>query len=367
VVHEDDPLSDLLSRAKLSSELVCRTAGQGAWALDVPARPILVLHHVTEGSCVLRAGRETVSLYQGDVALVRPNVGHRIDHGDEKAKPVLLERWLEVSRQEDGERVLGRGAITTRALCGVYRFEHDALATLLQALPTVIHAGARAVEARPSFADVLARLRSEVREMRLGAALACRRWLELVLVELVRLLADRNPAKLVALGATQDAVVARAIAELVQDPAREWDVETLARTVGVSRATLARRFIEATGAPPMAYRAMLRTEHARRLLRDTMLSNQQIAEAVGFATVQAFQRAFRRDTGSTPATVRAHLCAARGEPASGGHTSRRPRRGAVAAAPTRAKTSRRAPPPASKGGRGRVLTHRRRATFGRGS
>ncbi|WP_437915751.1 AraC family transcriptional regulator [Sorangium sp. So ce302] len=307
-MYQDDPLSNRFFLAKLSSEVVCQTAGRGAWALDLPARPILVLHHVTEGSCVLRAGRQTVSLYQGDVALVRPNVGHRLDHGDARAKPVLLDRWLEVSREEDGERVLGRGATTARALCGVFRFEHDALAPLLQALPTVIHAGARAIEARPSFADALARLRSELHETRL----ARRRWLELVLVELVRLLADREPAKLAALGATQDPVVARAIAELVHDPARAWDVDTLARTVGVSRATLARRFLEATGAPPMAYRATLRTEHARRLLRETTLSNQQIAHAVGFATVQAFQRAFRRATGATPSAVRAQLRAAHG-------------------------------------------------------
>ncbi|XXY49911.1 AraC family transcriptional regulator [Sorangium sp. So ce269] len=311
-MYQDDPLSSRFFMAKLSSELVCRTALRGAWALELPARPILVLHHVTEGSCVLRAGREAVSLYQGDVVLVRPNVGHRVDHGDARAKPALLDRWLEVSREEDGERVLGRGATTARALCGVFRFEHDTLAPLLQVLPTVIHAGARAIEARPSFADALARLRSEVHETRLGAGLARRRWLELILIELVRLLADREPAKLAALGAAQDPVVARAIAELAHDPARAWDVDTLARTVGVSRATLARRFLEATGAPPMAYRATLRTEHARRLLRETTLSNQQIAHAVGFATVQAFQRAFRRETGATPSAVRAQLRAAHG-------------------------------------------------------
>ena len=306
-MHQDDALSNRLFQAKLSSELVCRTSARGAWALDIPARPILVLHHVTEGSCVLRTGRESVSLYQGDVALVRPNVGHRVDHGDAKVKPVLLDRWLEVARKEDGERVLGRGATTVRALCGVFRFEHDALAPLLQALPTVIHARARDIDARPSFAEALTRLRSELTETRLGAGLARRRWLELVLVELVRLLADREPAKLAPLGTTQDAVVARAIAELTHHPVRAWDVDTLARTVGVSRATLARRFIESTGVPPMAYRATLRTEHARRLLRETMLSNEEIAQAVGFATVQAFQRAFRRETGTTPSVVRAQM------------------------------------------------------------
>jgi transcriptional regulator GlxA family with amidase domain len=141
----------------------------------------------------------------------------------------------------------------------------------------------------------------------LGAALARRRWLELALVELVRLLGEREPAKLAALGATADPVVARAIAELTHDPTGASDVDSLARSVGVSRATLARRFLEATGVPPMAYRARLRTEHARRLLRETTLSNQEIARAVGFATVQAFQRAFRRETGATPSAVRAEL------------------------------------------------------------
>ncbi|NUP08088.1 MAG: AraC family transcriptional regulator [Polyangiaceae bacterium] len=299
-----DPLSSCILRSRLQSELVCNAVGRGAWALDLPSRPNLVLHHVIEGACVLRAGRETLQLYQGDVALVRPNIAHRLDQGDASVRPTQLERWIATSEIENGERSLGRGRVTTRALCGVFKFEHDELAPLLQALPPLIHAGARTIEARPSFADVLARLRGELGESRLGAELATRRWLELVLIELVRVLAERDPSKLAALGNTSDSIVARAVAELRNDLRREWDVDSLARAVGVSRATLARRFIEATGAPPMAYRATLRVEQARRLLHDTELTNQQIASAVGFATVQAFQRAFRRHTGNTPAAVR---------------------------------------------------------------
>ncbi|WP_437544184.1 hypothetical protein WME97_35115 [Sorangium sp. So ce367] len=42
--------------------------------------------------------------------------------------------------------------------------------------------------------------------------------------------------------------------------------------MGVSRATLARRFLEATGAPPMAYRATLRTEHGLNHRAGTSIS-----------------------------------------------------------------------------------------------
>ena len=44
-----------------------------------------------------------------------------------------------------------------------------------------------------------------------------------------------------------DPVVARAIRYLRHAPAHPWTVATLARAAGVSRATLARRFIGAAG------------------------------------------------------------------------------------------------------------------------
>jgi AraC-like DNA-binding protein len=303
-VIDDDVLTHMLERASLRSELVCRTVARGRWALALPARPMLVLHHVLDGTCVLRVAGITHRLLPGDTALVGPRIEHRLDGGDASVRATTLDVWLPKSHVEDGERVLGSGRDEARSLCGVFYFQHEALASLVRALPAVLLARGREIEARPSFATTLARLREESARPRLGSALVQRRLLEMVLVELVRQLHDSSPARLVALESADDDVVARAIARMSEALDVEWDVADLAKAVGVSRATLARRFVQVTGLPPIQFHARMRAEEAERMIRETELPTAQIAESLGWSSVHAFQRAFHRLRKRTPASVR---------------------------------------------------------------
>ncbi|MFJ9822859.1 helix-turn-helix domain-containing protein [Streptomyces sp. NPDC101160] len=66
----------------------------------------------------------------------------------------------------------------------------------------------------------------------------------------------------------RDPEIAAAISLLDEDPARPWTVEELAHRVGVSRATLSRRFTDLVGESPLAYLTRWRLELAGRRLRD---------------------------------------------------------------------------------------------------
>ena len=101
-----------------------------------------------------------------------------------------------------------------------------------------------------------------------------------------------------------DAHVGRALAFLHADPAGAWTVEELAQKSGISRAALAKRFVELVGASPMQYLAGWRMHLARRLLRETNISVAELAARVGYKSEAAFSRAFRRSVGVPPATWR---------------------------------------------------------------
>jgi len=91
------------------------------------------------------------------------------------------------------------------------------------------------------------------------------------------------------------------------DPARAWDIEDLARGVGVTPVTLQRGFRDCIGATVAGYAQALRLDEARLCLtngRETRpLST--IAHATGFASVTAFARAYQRAFGETPTRTRA--------------------------------------------------------------
>jgi len=101
-----------------------------------------------------------------------------------------------------------------------------------------------------------------------------------------------------------DAQVGPALTLLHARPDRPWTVEALAKEVGVSRAALAKRFVELVGESPIQYLAGWRMHLAQNLLQDSTLGVGEIAGRVGYDSDAAFNRAFRRLVGSPPATWR---------------------------------------------------------------
>jgi transcriptional regulator GlxA family with amidase domain len=104
-----------------------------------------------------------------------------------------------------------------------------------------------------------------------------------------------------------DGVVARATQLLRADLKRRWTVRELARAVGVSRAVLARRFVQALGEPPQRWLARERLERAATLLVASDDALAGVAAAVGYDSEFAFNRAFRRQFGVAPGAYRRHL------------------------------------------------------------
>jgi AraC-like DNA-binding protein len=94
------------------------------------------------------------------------------------------------------------------------------------------------------------------------------------------------------------------LAVLHERPAEPWTLAALASEVSVSRATLARRFTELVGQPPLAYLTGWRMDLAARRLKDTGDPIDAIARSVGYRSEYAFSRAFRRHRGQPPGRFR---------------------------------------------------------------
>jgi AraC family transcriptional activator of mtrCDE len=92
----------------------------------------------------------------------------------------------------------------------------------------------------------------------------------------------------------------RAVAAMVNDPARSWTLDELAECANASRASLVRMFRGIVQQSPVAFLAELRLELARRKLSATALPVAAIAGEVGYKSESAFSRAFHRRFGVRP-------------------------------------------------------------------
>ena len=89
--------------------------------------------------------------------------------------------------------------------------------------------------------------------------------------------------------------------------ADDLTVTTMARRAGMSPRSFARAFRAETGTTPAAYVEALRVEAARRLLETTDMTVAAVAAQVGLRRPETLYRAFRRRMGTTPDRYRQHF------------------------------------------------------------
>lgn len=286
---------------------------RGAFALRTVMRPPFGLRIASETplSLIALVSGETwlipddgspLRLRPGDVALTRGPEHYTVaDRADGVADVIVhpgqrcagLDGAPMHERMALGPRTWGNDpAGGTVFLVGAWEAGSEVSARLLRALPPVL------VLSRPGDpCPLVPILCAEVAKDEPGQAAVLDRLLDLLLVAVLKDWFAREGAGPLP---TTDPVVARALALVQRDVARPWSLALIAREVGASRATLARRFHDAVGEPPMAYVRNARLARAADLLCDPAETIATVAAKVGYASPFAFSVAFKRARGVSP-------------------------------------------------------------------
>jgi AraC-like DNA-binding protein len=291
-----DALTAVLAVAGVRGTVAATLDAAEPWGLTLDAVPGAAFHAVTDGLawlCV--AGRADTRLMPGDVVLLPTGIAHILASapgaGTMPFDHAAAERALAA-----GESLrLGTGPGQTRVLCASYRQDPAVTVPLLTLLPDVLHIPAR--QAGPALDATLRLLTSEISQPQPGAAAVLDRIVDILLVQLLRAWLATGPAQARTpswLSALTDPVAGPALAVLHTQPGRDWTIPSLAAAIGVSRATLARRFPAQVGCTPAAYLTRWRMDLAAVRLRDTDDTVGAVARSLGYTSEYAFNRAFTR-------------------------------------------------------------------------
>lgn len=311
--RQADVLASVLSTLRLSEARYCASDLSAPWAIHFAARNNPIFHVVDRGSAWLtihepagpgEPGEVPLALVGGDVVLL-PH-GHAHTLGDEpgrKAKVVDFSDHPQILHG-GGPAVWGGGGGRTLLVCGEFQLLGPTMLPLQNELPTRIVL--RAGEASEWLTMTLRLLAHEVMGMELGAELIMNRLVEVIFIQCIRgWLRGSEVPQQGWLSALRDPLVARALSRMHQSPAYPWTVGELGRCAGLSRSVFSERFARAVGEPPLSYLTRWRMQlSAARLLSEPSESLKEIAEAVGYQSVAAWNRAFRRFAERPPAEWR---------------------------------------------------------------
>jgi AraC-like DNA-binding protein len=286
-----DLLSDAIAAVRIGQPTSNRLRAGASWCYRFAPYEGAGFHVLLRGSgWLIPDAGEPVALGAGDVVLVPHGSAHTLSSRPDAAGAVPFETAVP---EPDGR---------TEFLCGKYRLSPARRHPVLASLPEVVHIPAR-IGGPSELRSAIDLLGAEVSARRPGSATVLTGLLDLLLVYLIRAWLTGNPQA----GwpqALRDPSIAAALEALHANPEAPWRIDELAARVGLSRATLARRFTALTGRPPMAYLTWWRLTMAARLLRETDLPLPSIASKVGYASPFALSHAFKRQFGVAPGGYR---------------------------------------------------------------
>ena len=309
-----DPLSDLLRAVRLNGAFFYHVEAGAPWSISaVAARELvprilpdaehLISYHIlVSGRCwggVM--GEQQVLMQPGDVIVFPQGDPHFMS----SAPGVIVDKDL--YRASPGRhpetQVLGpAGARDTAFVCGFLGCDARPFNPLLASLPRRIHVTGIA---RGWLAQFPEQVVAESRLGRVGSETVLTRMAELMFVEVVRHHVEQLPSERTGwLAGLRDPVVGAALAELHQRPEHAWSLPELARTIATSRTVLAARFSQLVGVPPMLYLTRWRLQLAAEQLLRSSAKVAAIGARVGYDSEAAFSRAFKRETGLSPAEWR---------------------------------------------------------------
>lgn len=300
-----DLLADVLTVAGVRGALGARIEAAETWKISWPYIGRAVFYAVTAGTAWLRVpGLPAEQLMPGDVVLLPTGTQHTLGSDADTVAYSCDIAMAEQARTEASVLRVGTGEIRTHILGASYEYDPVVSTQVLASLPEMVHI--RADSGGTCLDDTVRLLARELATPQLATAVVLNRLVDVLLIQLIRVWLDRKPLQENGswLNVLSDPLVSVAMTKLHQNPARAWTTDLLAAELAVSRTTLARRFRSVAGETPGNYLTRWRMDLAALRLRDTDDTLESIAHAVGYTSVPAFSRAFRRDRGQAPGTYR---------------------------------------------------------------
>jgi AraC-like DNA-binding protein len=310
-----DPLTDIVRSLNLSGGVFLEADLRAPWAISAKiteedCRPfmevpfqVIAYHVVTSGEMIVETeDRKSHVAKAGDVVFLPSNPMHKLS--SETGLTPMLGDDLVLPPSDDGLArisIPGNGS-STKLLCGFIASSAGPNA-LLNVLPDLLVITIKQVATQRWLEASIAISAQELTSGRLSSSAMQAQVSEMLLVEALRAYLETADRPQGWLAAMADPKLAHALS-LIHSATDAPRIDALADEVGMSRTAFVKSFTDCMGVSPGRYALTHRMTTAKMMLRDTNFPTYEIAFRCGYDAPEAFSRAFKRETGLSPAEWR---------------------------------------------------------------
>lgn len=243
------------------------------------------LLYVSHGEAATTMGGQRHPLSAGQLIVLPAGVYHRneaVSSPDTRFLGIHFDFFDELDIQTEADMIVNEEHVQP------HRFAHEAVASGFQPLSQL-----------PVYTPTLAcvqLMEQLVQEFTLrpaGYELACKALMLNILTHLLRLQQSRSRS----LATQYSGKLMDIIDEIERNPAEAWSNAGIAERMNLSVDHAAKLFKQMAGLPPNEFLHNVRHREARRLLRETDLSVEQISGQLGYSGIHYFSRLFRKHEG----------------------------------------------------------------------
>ena len=297
-----DALSDVLDSLKLKAVVYQKARFSASWGIAIAQDQNSQFWRLLKGTCYISIpGEDLIKMNEGDFVLVPHGAAHRIlGHPGNTCVPAAQY----VKALQNGHPLFQGNDEETLLIGGHFEFTSAVIHPFVQSLPKVIRINNKQNEIRLWLEQAASFMHEELNAARAGSNIILGRLAEIVFILIIRTYIETSEISPGFLHAFKDPRISGSLNFMHSAIDKEWTLNQLAVTAGMSRSLYCKEFKRLLGETPLAYLTNLRLLKSKELLLRNKENISEIAGKVGYQSEAAFNRLFKSKVGVTPAVYR---------------------------------------------------------------
>jgi AraC-like DNA-binding protein len=296
---EIEVLDDILETLRFRGSIFFHSSLAAPWGMSLTSSTTPRFHVALEGGFYVGTSDRQVSVRPMEIVMLPTGDMHWIaDQANRKLVP--SERAGEAC--ELGQPLFQQGDITNRLMCGVVEYDDAISHPIISALPSIFHISD--IHHEDSIWMTVQQIDREINRGGNKKNSIIDRLTEVLFIQLIKQHISENNHLKGFLSALREPRIGKTLQLIHKNPEVHWTLDMISEEVGMSRATLQRKFKSELDMSPIMYLNRWRIAKAYQLVKYSSQSLDRVAGSIGFSDARTMRTAFHRQYGITPSELR---------------------------------------------------------------